>query len=264
MNAVACLYAGLIGACIGSFLNVIIYRRPARQSVVRSGSACPRCGASIRWWHNVPVLAYVWLRGRCAACRHPIARSYVAVEATTALVFAGLAYGSGGVLDWLRLATLAAILIAAAEIDRRHGLVPNRLVGTAAVLGLMFLAASGPAVGAGRLVAACAMAGGLLAVRTGSRLVTGRVGLGMGDVKLAAVLGLYLGWASLWVVYLAMLLGGLIGLAGLLTHRLAWTTKLPFAPFLATAAGLHLLALPADLPVRLMEYLSVAFAHAEP
>jgi leader peptidase (prepilin peptidase)/N-methyltransferase len=170
------------------------------------------------------------------------------------LVFMALFHVFGFALLLPRHAMLAALLIAAAEIDRRHGIIPNRLVAAGAVLGLAWiLAAEAGALGT-YLLAAVACAGVLLAIRLGSRLVLGRAGLGMGDVKLAAMTGLFLGWSTLWVFYLAVVLGGVLGLVGLLTGRLERTSRLPMAPFVAVGAGLHLFLVPPSLVLPLLGY----------
>jgi len=142
---------------------------------------------------------------------------------------------------------MAAVLIAAAEIDRRHGIIPNRLLAAGAGLGLaLMLAVDAAALGA-HLLAALVASGLVLLVRVASTYVLGRPGMGMGDIKLAALLALYLGWESLWVFYLAVMLGGTLALAGLLSGRLKRGAHLPFAPFVAVAAGLHLFLLPPGL-----------------
>ena len=247
MPVLAYLYAALLGACIGSFLSVVIHRTPRRESVVRPRSRCVHCHGQLVWYHNVPVLSYLGLRGRCAFCGGAISPSYVFVELGTALVFAGLLHVVGWSLPLVQYATLAALLIAVAEIDRRHGIIPNGLVATGAGLGLALLLATDASALGTHLPAALATGGLLLLVRVGSASVLGQPGMGMGDVKLAAMLGLYLGWESLWVFYLAVVLGGTLGLMGLLTKRLKRGTRLPFAPFIAVATGLHLFLLPPDL-----------------
>ena len=151
--------------------------------------------------------------------------------------------------SWLLLlyATLAALLISAAEIDRRHGIIPNRLITTGTGLGLVLLLVMKASMLETHLLAALASGGLLLFVRVASASVMGRPGMGMGDVKLAAMLGLYLGWASLWVFYLAVVLAGTLGLMGLLTKRLKRGARLPFAPFIAIATGLHFFLIPLSL-----------------
>ncbi len=255
MMLIPYLYVGLLGSCLGSFLNVVIHRLPRGESVVHSRSRCPHCRSQLAWRHNVPMVSYLWLRGRCATCRAPIARSYLLVEMGTALVFMGLFHVFGFSLLLPRYATLAALLIAAAEIDRRHGIIPNRLVVTGAVVGLVWVLATDAHALGTYLLAAVASAGLMLLIRLGSELVTGRPGLGMGDVKLAAMAGLFLGWDTLWVFYLAVVLGGTLGLIGLLTGRLERTTRLPMAPFVAAGAGLHLFLVPPSLVLPLFGYL---------
>lgn len=245
MSLLLYLYVGLFGACIGSFLSVVIHRLPRRELVVRPRSRCPQCRQRLAWRHNLPVVSYLWLRGRCAFCHTPIPRFYLVVEIGTALVFVGLFQRVGWSFLLLRYAVLAALLIAAAEIDRRHGIIPNRLLATGAILA--WVLAPGMASLGTYVPAAFVSAGLLLLVRGISTYTMGRPGMGMGDVKLAAMIGLFLGWESLWVFYLAVVLGGLFGLAGLVTGRLERSARLPFAPFMALAAGLHLLVLPSSL-----------------
>ena len=247
MSIILYLYLGLLGACLGSFLNVVIHRVPRRVSIVHPRSQCPHCTRKLAWYHNMPVLSYLGLRGRCAFCQHTISASYPLVECATALVFVGLLHGLGWSLLWVRYATLACVLIAAAEIDRRHGIIPNRLLLVGTALGLILLAVSEADALGSHLLAALAISGLLVLVRVGSTYVLGQPGMGMGDVKLAAMLGVYLGWESLWVFYLAVVLGGALGLIGLLTKRLKRGTPLPLAPFVAVASGLHLFLIPPAL-----------------
>lgn len=240
-------YIACVGACIGSFLNVVIYRLPRGISVVRPRSRCPWCGLRLAWYHNIPIGSYLGLRGRCAACHAPIARVYWMIEGGTALVFAGLFHTFGWTSAFLRCALLVSLLIAAAEIDRRHGVIPNRLVTAGAVMGLVSALITDASTLATLVPAAIASAVVLLLIRAGSHLAWGRPGLGMGDVKLAAVMGLFLGWENLWVCYLAVMLAGMMGLLGLLLGRLNRTTPVPFAPFMALGACLHLFVLPPEL-----------------
>jgi leader peptidase (prepilin peptidase)/N-methyltransferase len=142
---------------------------------------------------------------------------------------------------------LATVLIAAAEMDRRHSIIPNRLIIAGASLGLAItLVIDGSALEE-RVLSAVVSAIVLLFVRIGSHAVLGRPGLGMGDVKLAAMMALFLGWEGLWVLYLAVVLGGTLGLLGLLTGRLERSTPLPLAPFVAIGAALHGLLIPPSL-----------------
>ena len=247
MIVIAYLYMGLLGACIGSFLSVLIHRLPRRESVIEPRSCCPQCGTRLAWYHLVPVWSYLHLRGRCGACRAPIPPLYLLLEIGTALLFAGLFHVFGWTWEFGRYAVLVALLIAAAEIDRRHGIIPDRLVVAGAGLGLALVLVRERAFLAECVPAAIVSAGILLLVRIGSHIVWGRAGLGMGDVKLAAMMSLFLGWEGLWVFYLAVILGGAFGLLGLLTGRLERTTRLPLAPFVAVGTALHLLLIPPSL-----------------
>jgi leader peptidase (prepilin peptidase)/N-methyltransferase len=233
--------SGLFGAVTGSFLNVVIHRLPRGESLVRPGSHCPGCGAPIPFWANVPILSYLGLRGRCRACGARISIRYPIVELATALLFAGLMlrWGPGVRLlgDWV----VGAVLIAVAFIDAKHRIIPNSLtlplipiaVGLAVLYPPPMLTGSlaGLIIGGGMLW--------LLAVLYEWR--TGRLGLGMGDVKLVAMLGAYLGVAPvLGVLVTGSLLGLTQGLWLIARGRGGRKTAIPFGPALATAGLLHL------------------------
>lgn len=247
MNYFVYGYIAWVGACIGSFLNVVIYRLPRRVSVISPRSRCTWCGQQLAWYHNIPVWSYLALRGRCATCRVSIDPAYVVIEVGTALVFVGLFHVWGWSVAFFRYLVLAALLIVAAEVDRRWGIIPDRLLVAGAGMGLMLAMMTEVSDLATLVPAAVVSALVLLILRTGSRLVWGQPGLGMGDVKLAAMMGLFLGWENLWVFYLAVLLGGGVGLLGLLTGCLHRTSRVPFAPFIALGAGLHCWLLPPSL-----------------
>jgi leader peptidase (prepilin peptidase) / N-methyltransferase len=229
--------AGVLGLCVGSFLNVVIHRVPRRQSVVRPRSRCTSCGTRLAGRDNVPVVSWLALGRRCRTCHRPIPWRYPLVEVGTALLFALAALRFGA--DWALPAYLLcfATLLAVALIDLEHFIVPNRIV-------FPVLYASVPLLGAAAalggewdrfgtaVVGAVAASGSLLAIN----LVSPR-GMGMGDVKLALVLGLYLGWLGLGHVALGLFLGFLLGaLVGLLLIALGLRSRrdhVPFAPFLA-------------------------------
>ncbi len=240
----------LTGAAVGSFLNVVIYRLPRRESVVHPGSRCPGCGDPVGWYDMIPVASYLWLRGRCRACRQAIPASYPLVEAGTAVLFCVLFLALGSSLAFLRYLVLLLLLLVAAEIDRREGIIPNRLLGPGALLGLALAAAPGEPAFGEALGAAAASAGVLLGLRGVSARWLGQPGMGMGDVKLAATTALFLGWENFWVFYLAAVLGGAMGLVGTGLGRLQRTSRLPFAPFVAAGAVLDLFLLPASVVLR--------------
>jgi leader peptidase (prepilin peptidase) / N-methyltransferase len=201
--------AGLIGAILGSFLNVVIHRLPAGESLVSPGSRCPECGVAVRPVDNVPVLSWLFLRGHCRACGAPISIRYPAVELLTAAVFAAIVGVRGFDSDlWLEL-PLAACLIALAFIDLDHRLLPNRIVYPMAVYGLVATAAVDTSDLPEHLIAGAGAFTFLFVA-----VLAYPAGMGMGDVKLAGTMGLYLGVSVVPALLVAFLLGTLVGLEG--------------------------------------------------
>lgn len=247
MIAVLAVLAALTGAAVGSFLNVVVHRVPAGVSVVRPSSACPGCGSGIRSRDNVPVLGWLVLRGRCRDCAEPISARYPLVEAGTAVMFAAVTVGTLLVGNpWALPAHLylAAIAVALALIDLEHHRLPDAIVLPSYVVsaGLLLLAAAGTGEWGALLRAVIAMAAlyGLYFVLA----VAKPGGMGFGDVKLAGVLGLHLGFASWSAVavgtFSAFLLGGLVGVALIALKRAGRRTAIPFGPFMLAGAGVGL------------------------
>lgn len=252
------LVAGLFGLLIGSFLNVVIWRVPRRESVVTPRSHCPNCDAAIRPWHNVPVISWLVLRGRCRDCGTPISARYPLIEIATSVVFAGVtalvlngtisanpiampAVGWAPVtLTALAFLYLAAISIALILIDLEHHRLPNAIVVPSYLVGGLLL--SGASLTAGDLDS-LVRAGIGMAVLFGLYLAVALIrpgGMGLGDVKLAGVLGLHLawcGWGALAVgAFAAFLLGGLYSIALLVTRRADRKTAIPFGPWMIVGA----------------------------
>jgi leader peptidase (prepilin peptidase) / N-methyltransferase len=226
----AAAFAGVMGAIAGSFLNVVAYRLPRRESVVWPGSHCPHCGSPVRSRDNVPILSYLVLRGRCRACSAAISRRYPLVEALTAALCVGAVLAHpGGARLVLGLLTVL-VLVPAALIDLEHRIIPNRLTAAGALLALAAGTALDPSGEPQRLIAAAA-AGGLLLVAA----LAYPGGMGMGDVKLAGVMGLLLGRAVGAALLVALLAGVLVGLAVIARKgaREGRKTAIPFGPFLA-------------------------------
>ena len=222
-------FAAPLGAVIGSFLNVVIHRVPLGESIVTPGSRCPECQTDIAPWDNVPVLSWLMLRGRCRHCGAAISPRYPAVELLTAVAFAAVAAARGVDDDLVLQLPLVAVLIAVAGIDLEHRIVPNKIVVPAAVFG----------VAAGAIVMTddipellIAGAGAFLAMLL-IALAYPR-GMGMGDVKLAGVMGLYLGQNVIPALFIGFLAGTIVGL-GIMAREGADARKkgVPFAPFLA-------------------------------
>jgi leader peptidase (prepilin peptidase) / N-methyltransferase len=233
--------AAVGGLVAGSFLNVVIARLPDRRSLVRPRSQCPSCGTAIRPYDNVPVLSWFLLRGRCRSCGERISSRYPLVEALTAGLCVLVIVAKGTDWDgWLGIA-MVLVLVPVTFIDLDHRIIPNRILLPGAVVALAILAAANPDRLPEHLIAAAA-AGGflLLAVLAYPR------GMGMGDVKLAGVLGLYLGRSVAPAMLAALLAGTLVG-AGIMASKGAYAgrkTAVPFGPFLALGALVGLFAGP--------------------
>ena len=236
MNLIAVLVLVAAGLALGSFLNVCIHRLPRRQSVVRPASCCPACGRALRWFENVPLLAWFLLAGRCRTCRAWISAVYPLVELITPVLLL-LLYGQlgWGPLLLVRLAFTCALVILFV-VDLRHRLLPNEITVPGIGVGL----AAGIFVDPGwraALLGAAAGGGVLWAVAEVHYRVRGEEGLGMGDVKMLAMIGAFLGWQLAFVaLLLASVLGSAIGLGLLALGRIDRSYPLPLGSFLAVGA----------------------------
>jgi leader peptidase (prepilin peptidase)/N-methyltransferase len=236
------VFAAVGGLLVGSFLNVVAWRLPRGESLVAPGSHCPGCEHPVRPYDNVPVLSWLALRGRCRDCRTPISARYPLVEALTAALAAGVVATSDGVHDVLLGLALVALLVPIALIDLDHRVIPNRLTALGALAALAIGAATDLDAVPQQLIAAAA-AGGFLLVAALAR----PGGMGMGDVKLAGMLGLFLGREVAVALLVALLAGTAVGIA-ILARKGAGEgrrTAIPFGPFLALGGVVALLAGPA-------------------
>jgi leader peptidase (prepilin peptidase) / N-methyltransferase len=226
-------FAGVLGAVFGSFLNVVAYRLPRRESLIRPASRCPACGAPIRPYDNIPVLSWLLLRGRCRSCAAPISVRYPLVEALTAALCVAAVLAGGGTAKVALHVALILLLVPVALIDLEHRIIPNKLTALGAVLALALGAALDPSGEPERLIAAAAAGGGLLLAA-----LAYPGGMGMGDVKLVAVMGLYLGRDVAPAVLIALLAGVLAGALVIARKGAAQgrKTAVPFGPFLALGA----------------------------
>lgn len=226
----------LFGLCIGSFLNVVIYRLPLGQSLVSPGSRCPKCGYELRWYDNVPVLSWALLAGKCRQCRTPISAQYPIVELVTALLFVLVAWLTPvGPLLISRL-ILVSILVALFGIDLEHQILPNSITLPGIAVGLMFSAITPPGWQEA-LIGTVLGAGILYAIAAAYYAVRREEGLGMGDVKMLAMIGAFLGWKAVLVtLVLSSFSGAAIGLALIAAQRGGMKLALPFGTFLAVGA----------------------------
>jgi leader peptidase (prepilin peptidase)/N-methyltransferase len=235
----AAVLAGALGATFGSFFNVVIWRMPRGESLVRPASHCPGCGSGVRPYDNVPVLSWLLLRGRCRDCRTAISVRYPLVELLTAGALVALVLAKGADRDvWLGLAFLL-LLVPVVFIDLDHRIIPNRLMLVGAVAAPAILLATRPESLVEHLVAAGCAGGAFLVVA-----LAAPGGMGMGDVKLAGVMGLFLGRAVGPAILVALLAGTLVG-AVIMARKGAKAgrkTAVPFGPFLALGGVVGLFA----------------------
>jgi leader peptidase (prepilin peptidase)/N-methyltransferase len=236
-RAIQVAFAAAFGAVAGSFLNVIIYRLPIGRSVVWPSSACPRCGRELSWYENIPIVSWLALRARCRTCGAGISVRYPIVEALTAAMFAGAwwYYGPGALLA-SRL-VFGCALIALFAIDLEHHLLPNAITLPGIGAGFTFSLVAEPGWQAS-LIGALAGGGSLLAIAEGYYRVRREEGLGMGDVKMLAMIGAFLGWKlALVTLMMASLAGSVVGLFLIVSRRGGMKYALPFGTFLALGAA---------------------------
>ena len=246
MTVILASGCGLLGALVGSFLNVVIWRVPRGESVVHPASTCPTCGHRIRRSDLVPVLSWFLLGGRCRACRTPITARYPLVELLTAAVLATVSLRLGLVPELPAFLYLGAISVALTLIDLDVKRLPDAIVLPSYPVGLVLLGAAAASTGQwGSLLRAVLGMTALFTVYLTLALIS-PAGMGLGDVKLAGVLGLYLawlGWSELLVGgFLAFLLGGVVGGGLMLAGRAGRKSAIPFGPFMLTAALIAVLA----------------------
>jgi len=234
----------VLGLLIGSFLNVVIYRVPRGESVVYPGSRCPGCGKEIRPWDNIPVLSWLLLRGRCRNCGERISVRYPLVELLTGLMFLAVLVWSGVTWQLPAYLYLAAIGVALSAIDLDTKRLPNQIVLPSYVVALVLLLLPAAIDGEWTSYLRAMLGGAALFAFYFLLAFIYPAGMGFGDVKLAGVLGIYLGWVSWGVLVLggfaAFLLGAVVGIGVIVFGKGGRKTKVPFGPFMIVGAFLAL------------------------
>jgi leader peptidase (prepilin peptidase) / N-methyltransferase len=240
----------LLGTCMGSFLNVCIYRIPREESVVKPRSHCPHCGKLIPWYLNIPVFSYLALRARCRFCGGRISPRYFLVEMLTGTLFllVWLHYG----LDvrtpvyWL----IIFGLILGTFVDFEHMIIPDRVSLGGIVLGLVLSPLIPSLHGETNWLRALMWAGVGLAAGSGILWIVGVIGklifrkeaMGMGDVKLLGALGAFLGWqAVLFIVMVSSLIGSIVGIGLIVSRKQEWQSRIPYGPYISMAAVIWIL-----------------------
>jgi leader peptidase (prepilin peptidase)/N-methyltransferase len=227
---VAAAVAAIFGAIVGSFLNVVAYRLPRGESLVHPPSACPSCGSPIKPYDNVPVLGWLWLRGRCRACGAPISPKYPIVEALTGALCAACVLRFGADRDvWLPL-VFVLLLVPITLIDLEHHIIPNVLSAIGALAAFALVVAFQTDDLTEHIIAALA-AGGFFLIAA----LVYPAGMGMGDVKLAGVMGLFLGRAVAPAIFAALIAGTIVGAVVIARFGAKDGRKkgIPFGPWLA-------------------------------
>lgn len=233
--------AALVGAVVGSFLNVVAYRLPRAESLVSPGSRCPSCGTAIRPYDNIPVFGWLLLRGRCRSCGASISPRYPMVEALTAALAVGVVLVKHSTVSVALGLLLVGVLVPVALIDLDTRRIPNKITGPAAVLAILVGAALHPSGVPEQLIAGAAAATFLLVFA-----LAYPKGMGMGDVKLVGVMGLFLGRYVAVAVLASLVVGSVVGalVIARLGVRKGRKTAIPFGPFLAIGGAIALLAGP--------------------
>ncbi len=237
------IYAGLVGLIVGSYLNVVIHRLPHQESTVLPRSRCPKCGAAIRARDNLPVVSWLLLRGRCRDCRAPISARYPLIELLTGALFAGCVLRFGATASAAGAAVFSAALVALAAIDVEHFLLPDKITLPGIAVGL----AAQPLLAWGdlpRALQGALFGAGLLLVMAGLwELLRGVEGMGLGDVKMLAMIGAFLGVNGVIVTLVfASLAGSAVGITLLARGSIELQGKLPFGFFLAAGGAIALFA----------------------
>lgn len=238
----------LVGACIGSFLNVCIYRIPKRLSLIAPGSRCPRCGVPIRWRDNIPILSYVLLRGRCRSCGEPISVRYPLVESLTAGCYLLLYHLFGASISFVGYCVFSTLLILAFFTDLYHRIIPDVVTVPGIAAGFIFTWLAGKvstttmrpwmAEDVRASFLGILLGGGILLLTVyGGKSLFKKDAMGGGDVTLAAMVGAFLGWKYLlFTLFISFLSGSLAGLILIGLKKKTMASIIPFGPFISGSA----------------------------
>jgi leader peptidase (prepilin peptidase)/N-methyltransferase len=233
-GAFGAVAAGLFGLVVGSFVNVLVHRLPRGESVVSPPSHCPACGAGIRARDNIPVVSWLLLRGRCRACGAPIAVRYPMLELANAILWTLVFLRARETTELLGGVYLATACLALAAIDAEFQILPDKITLTGIALGILLAFFSRSRPPAAALLGAAAGGGGLYLIAFLYEKIAGHEGMGLGDVKMLAMIGAFLGVSGVLVcVLLASLAGSVVGIAAIVVGRGDRKMRLPFGVFLA-------------------------------
>lgn len=235
------VFAFIFGAVVGSFLNVCIYRLPKDESVVFPPSHCPNCDYKIRFYDNIPIVSYLLLGGKCRSCKTSISLQYPAVELINGLLTLFLFIKCGPTLTFLFLFLFCSALVVITFIDLEHQIIPDVISLPGIVIGFA-VSFIFPWLGwKNSLIGILAGGGSLLIVAYGYQFLTKKEGMGGGDIKLLAMMGAFLGWRSVpFIIFVASLVGSIIGITLMFVQKKDSKLAIPFGPFLAFSAILYI------------------------
>jgi len=230
-------FAFLYGIVIGSFLNVLIHRLPQGKSIIKPGSHCPNCGAPIAFYDNIPLISYLILRGKCRNCKSSISYQYPLVEGITGALFVIFYLKSGLSLVFITETVFSALIIVLIFTDLNHQLLPDVITIPGTIGGLLFSLNGGLTTIGSSLIGAGLGAGIVLAIRELYFRLRGEEGMGLGDVKLMAMIGAFLGWErALLTLVIGSFLGSVVGIIIIAKEKGDLRFPLPFGSFLGIAS----------------------------
>ena len=231
------LIVSLVGALIGSFLNVCIYRLPRHESIVWPGSHCPSCSRPIALYDNIPLVSYLFLLGRCRHCKAPIPFRYPVVEALNVIGYIGLLWFFGPSWPAVAYGLLYSALLVVAGTDLSHKIIPNVVTLPGIVVGLISAATILPLGLVNGLIGLLVGGGVLWVLAWASPYLFGKEGMGGGDIKLLAMIGAFLGWKpALMAIMVGSFLGSLVGITLIAARVIKREDYIPFGPFLVCGA----------------------------
>jgi len=235
------IFAFTLGAVVGSFLNVCIYRLPKNESIVFPPSRCPGCGKGIRWYDNVPIISYLLLRGRCRSCGASISIQYPLVELLNALLTLFLFMKSGPSFAFLVLFLFCSAMVVITFIDLEHQIIPDEISLPGIIAGFIFSFFIPQLGWLNSLLGILVGGGSLWLVAWGYEMLTKKEGMGGGDIKLLAMMGAFFGWKAVpFIIFVSSLTGSLIGISVMLAQKKDSKLAIPFGPFLAFGSVIYI------------------------
>lgn len=242
VDLIILVFSLLFGAIIGSFLNVVILRLPQEEgSIVFPASHCPSCKTPLSWYENIPIVSYIFLRGRCAHCNTTISLQYPVVELLMALLTAAVFHHFGLTVTGAGYFIFCAALVTIIWIDIHHQIIPDLISLPGIVLGFLFSFFNTNLSWQSSLIGLVVGGGVLYTIAFLYLLIRKQDGMGGGDIKLLAMIGAFLGWQSLlFVIFFSSITGTVVGLAAMVKQKKGGATRIPFGPFLSLAALTYL------------------------